>query len=825
MLLGPGYHAISYVNISLFHAFDQLTGRYHSRSLYSKQVNPIPLDSILNVTAGNRILIVGGPGAGKTRLTHRITELWTERKVLVGCDLYAFRLRWFIGEDNVKLKSVLSKYLLSPILDSVVKEAGSNNGKGMCFLLDGLDEYEAGYNDIGVHNFFYQLMHSQKLTKAVVIVTTRNITSSGFESIRWVRRYIIAEFSEKQLAEFFNLSGTDLMSLVPKHHNLWMMCRNPLHASLLVKAFSTRKLQLDLISTRTKLFETIVMMIFERDLEKSSEPRKYENMKDVKHLLTFSLVRNVCSLAFSGSLNIPRRHFFIDHEVPSELKWTNLSYFGIEPKPGASNMEVYSFTHPSLMDFLAALHLTTLSEDEQSRYIKQRGSIPGVEDVWIFFCGLADSVNSHIKTLRNTLLVIKVQYPFHCIFEAQTHSSKADVKSAAQYILNQSPEKGNLGIGPLHSTDYDWEAIHFVLSFSAHELNTLTASTITSVGTNYGVVSILIGLAKSKADCSLLKVINFADIHDVIKWDESSKNYVKEFFSRAPNLNFMVFHNVSESIAETALYFIPRERNLLHELWNGFNTSPETLWNVFNNFPEILWNVFNISPETLFNQDMLVFSYIKVNVVTPYTLLKSHPKLGYLLMEHCNITDKHLVDISQLPPIGLFGIQLSHNHIGDWGAIALAGSLSGCNTFHVKLSFNNIGVKGLLALLNAAKACSTFSLDLRGNAVKDRDVDKIIDTCNKQDSSGNGELFVVNLLDNPLTKAGHARLKKEIVSRCLFVSTGNNTFITSIDHLSYTHAVSQYNIYNALSEELTANTIGLRRLSESNARLLSSYES
>ena len=729
----------------------------------TNSTNPIPLDRILSVTAGNHILIVGGPGAGKTRLTHRITELWTEGSVLSNCNLYTFRLRWF-QEEKVELRSVLSRYLDSPILDRIVLESGSNNGKGMCFLLDGLDEYEVGYTD--ERNFFYRLMHRQKLSKAIVIVTTRNITSSGFEKMRWARRYIIAEFSDKQLTEFFKLTGTNLTSLVSKHYNLWMMCRNPLHASLLVKAFSTRKLQLDQISTRTKLFENILIMILERDLEKSKEPRKYEHIKDIEQLMEFPIVRKICLLAFNGSLGIPRRHSFTDYEVPSELKWTNLSYFGIEPKQGASNMEVYSFTHPSLMDFFAALHLTRLSKNEQSRHITDYGDWYGYGDVWTFLCGLTNSFASHYIELYNRTWNILPHYHYLCIFEAQTHSNRGEVESAAHYFMESN--QNTLGIGPLHVTPYILESLVFFMGSGARDLRHLTLSVITFADNSNGILSILTGLVNSNAMFPSLDVINFIDLHEEIKWNKMYKKYANQFFARTPKLAMVTFSYVSASLAKLALY-LPHSVKQIHTRHVQFQQSA---------------------------------------VLTPYLLLKSHPTMKYFKMDHCSITDRHLVMIGNLPSLSLLDFQLSYNDIGDEGAGEIAKNINSV-LVNINLSFNNIGGKGLVALLDAAKALMfTLLIDLRGNAVRDSDVDAVIAICNYRKFTWNNYiLLIVNLQENELTQAGHSRLKKEVVRSCLFVSPGdyinsNSIHLDPLRQIYFNYALETYYIFGNLSSEV-----------------------
>ena len=390
LLLGPGYHEVLYVNRS-FHSLDN-----------TDSTIPVTLNDVLNVRSGDRVLIKGGPGAGKTRLTHRITQLWTENKVLKDCYLFPFRLRWFREKQDLDLSSALSWHLDGSMLHSLLNKTYHSNGRNMCLVLDGLDEYEPGYTDF--KNFFYQLLHGQKLPNAIVLVTSRNVTSSGFESIVWSSSYHITEFSDRELSLFFDSIHIEfnMTTLIQKHENLWLMCHNPLHASLLVKTFNDEKVALADYSTRTELFTGIVRRAFERDMEKSWEPGKYPKFGDLSQLVKDPIIRSIISLAYNGSFSKPQQYSFDDSQIPAKLKWTNISLLKIEPQPGASNMEIYTFTHPSLMEFLAAVHLTTLKSKVQSKIIADHSLRYELEYVWIFFCGLTNAFASHFQELYNS---------------------------------------------------------------------------------------------------------------------------------------------------------------------------------------------------------------------------------------------------------------------------------------------------------------------------------------------------------------------------------------------------------------------------------------
>ena len=120
--------------------------------------------SEIDDSPGSRIIVRGQPGIGKTTLLQMITRSWAHDRALSSCwiVLHIVLRDLVLLEHAPNLTTFLSfmeTIKLPPDIESSVLES---DGKGLCFIADGLDEYPAGYED-KTNFIFSELIGEQRI--------------------------------------------------------------------------------------------------------------------------------------------------------------------------------------------------------------------------------------------------------------------------------------------------------------------------------------------------------------------------------------------------------------------------------------------------------------------------------------------------------------------------------------------------------------------------------------------------------------------------------------------------------------------------------------
>ena len=119
------------------------------------------------------ILLEGRPGSGKTTLVHKIIRDWTEGEVLTKAKLVFLVTLRDINSDcrDETLTDLLRLfYSYDEELKSIRSDVERINGEGVCFVIDGLDEYQPQNTKKSI---IYKLLNRTYLHQAMIIVSSR----------------------------------------------------------------------------------------------------------------------------------------------------------------------------------------------------------------------------------------------------------------------------------------------------------------------------------------------------------------------------------------------------------------------------------------------------------------------------------------------------------------------------------------------------------------------------------------------------------------------------------------------------------------------------
>ena len=116
----------------------------------------------------------------------------------------------------------------------------------------------------------------------------------------------------------------------------------------------------------------------------------------------FKILHNVAfKMLFEGRNTFPE-----NHNVNADIR--NLGFVDIIKADNIILDKVrYVFSYPTFLDFFAALHLTTLTQEKQNHYIAlYAGDTVCFNDVWYFFLGvLSDFDHSSVSTPLHQICV------------------------------------------------------------------------------------------------------------------------------------------------------------------------------------------------------------------------------------------------------------------------------------------------------------------------------------------------------------------------------------------------------------------------------------
>ena len=294
----------------------------------------------------------------------------------------------------------------------------------MCFILDGLDEYNP--NSKG-KTFIFKLIKKELLPTSIVIVASRpaataklrNIASRQVEVVGFLKQQIEDYIEKYSFSDF--CKREDLHNYLKQHPNVHHMCYLPIHAAMVCYLFDVMGSKLP--RTETKMYTVFANHTLLRNLIRYKKELDYDlESPDDLQGQDKEIFDKICKLAFektAASRQVFKkkeiRNIFGDASSGSET----MGLITIDQIASICGFDkLYTFLHLTFQEYLAAYHISKLEEEKQLEVINQYSQKKHMMVVWKFYCGLVD-FNEQEQKLRKIMSLKDDLFNVHCAFESQ----------------------------------------------------------------------------------------------------------------------------------------------------------------------------------------------------------------------------------------------------------------------------------------------------------------------------------------------------------------------------------------------------------------------
>ena len=402
------------------------------------------------------VLVEGAPGVGKTMLAMKLCEDWANGETLKEFDLVILvPLRRFQGESKITVEDLVTIYLgENKLASEVSQELIKSGGEKVLFVLEGWDELPPTLRQ--EFTFFFDIIMANQLSHASVMVTSRPTVTAPLYDYMDERRIEVLGFNKTQKQQYIHAHVPDKAAMVLDHlkkfPNLNALAHIPLTLAIIchvVKETDT------LPPTLTQLYDGYICHTLFQNLRRQPEFKSLLGIGSLKDLPgeAPAIIRKLCQLALQGF----QEKAFVFYAKDLENVGLNPSGafdgYGLLSTPvkaaTAGHQLLYQFRHLSIQEFLAALQIQELENDDCIHLLREYRQDKQFQNVWKFLSGITKLQDEELRKLiiSSTGLANRDQlFLLHCVFEAHN----TEICRAAAEKLNRTLNLNNM---TLNTTD------------------------------------------------------------------------------------------------------------------------------------------------------------------------------------------------------------------------------------------------------------------------------------------------------------------------------------------------------------------------------------
>lgn len=341
------------------------------------------------------ILFEGIAGSGKTTLSWHACREWANGRLL---NQFNLLIHIELNDSKFQRAEMLQDIIPDPnkeARDEIAQAITDQEGRGICLILDGLDEASKELHDF----ILTKLLCNKQLSHLSVILTSRPDSTMFIHLQKLLTlKIVISGFSPETLSKFMKFTiddDTDTQNKVDKMFKLnpkfQALCTLPINAvitSYLVQQYGEQP-----PSTQTGLFKLLVSHICSRHMQLriGTTDLEIEHLpSDVPSELRESFDK-LCLLAYTAAMENKRkllagdlRKANFDERIDNKLGILQI----YQKKTMHGVQKNCSFPHLSLQQFLAALHLSCQNNEKQSSSVTEIMQRDPLDEMLPFYAGL-----------------------------------------------------------------------------------------------------------------------------------------------------------------------------------------------------------------------------------------------------------------------------------------------------------------------------------------------------------------------------------------------------------------------------------------------------
>ena len=363
-------------------------------------------DIFVSVTASDGVtinpcivLIEGASGIGKTVLAKEITYQWANNKILNDKRMvFLVFLRQCNFKSMVSVESfVQCSVQSSEITVSLTKYLLQTEGKELAIVFDGYDEIS---NEDRYNSIVAKIIHRKIFAKCCLVITSRPTASSDLHSIVDCRVEILG-FTEEDRLDYIQtaLQGDDdkveaLTIYLQSNPTINALCYIPLNMTILLCLVEDGIDKLP--QTQTYMYKKFVEMTIKRFIKKV-DVKISEVITNITRLpCPYNKVFEELTRLAYNALKIDKIVFKLNEieEVCPNIATisSNWNGLGLLKAVQCANAELghvtFHFLHFSIQEYMAALYISTLSDNQQIELLEDTFWKHRYYNTWIMYVGI-----------------------------------------------------------------------------------------------------------------------------------------------------------------------------------------------------------------------------------------------------------------------------------------------------------------------------------------------------------------------------------------------------------------------------------------------------